>query len=58
MKDFLSFSIVCTLFSLGAFAIAAAPHTAPDEQGLTECLKLHPSRYCRIANGFPVKPLP
>ena len=58
MKDILSFSIVCTIFGLGAFAIAAASHLEPDHKGLAECVKLHPSRYCRIVNNFPVSSLP
>jgi hypothetical protein len=58
MKDLASFVIVSTVFGLGAFTIAAAPQIGPDYEGLAECVKIHPSRYCRIANGFPVKPLP
>ena len=46
-----------TIFGLGTFAIVAAPQIQPDHQGLAKCLQLHPERYCRIANGFPVEPL-
>jgi hypothetical protein len=48
---------VSLVFGLGAFAIAASPHVQPNKEGLDKCLLLHPERYCRIANGFPVKPL-
>lgn len=52
-----SFALVTTAFGLGAFAIVASPQAMPNEEGLTKCLQLHPERYCRIANGFSVKPL-
>jgi hypothetical protein len=52
-----SFGLVMTIFGLGTFAIVAAPQIQPDHQGLAKCLQLHPERYCRIANGFPVEPL-
>jgi hypothetical protein len=52
-----SFSLLLTVFSLGAFAIVASPEAMPNRAGLDKCLKLHPERYCRIANGFPVPPL-
>ena len=52
-----SFGLVMVLFGLGAFAIVAAPAVQPDHEGLIACQKLHPIRYCRIANGFPVEPL-
>lgn len=54
MKDFASFFVVMMLFSAAGMAIANAPDPAADHQGLAKCLKLHPERYCRIANGFPV----
>lgn len=54
MKDTASFLLVSLVFGLGAFAIAAAPHVQPNKAGLDKCLQLHPERYCRIANGFPV----
>jgi uncharacterized membrane protein YeiH len=57
MKNLASFVLVTTAFGLGAFAIVAAPQAMPNHEGLTKCLQLHPERYCRIANGFPVKPL-
>ena len=53
-----SFAAMMTICGLGCFTILAAPHTHPDKEGLAACQKLHPVRYCRIANGFPVKPLP
>jgi hypothetical protein len=56
-KNLASFMLVTCAFGLGAFAIVAAPQTVPNQEGLTKCLKLHPERYCRIANGFPVAPL-
>lgn len=46
-----------TIFGLGTFAIVAAPQAMPNQAGLDKCLQLHPERYCRIANGFPVEPL-
>lgn len=52
-----SFALVTCAFGIGAFAIVAAPQAMPDREGLTKCLQLHPERYCRIANGFPVAPL-
>lgn len=52
-----SFMLVTCAFGLGAFAIVATPQAMPNEEGLTKCLQLHPERYCRIANGFSVKPL-
>lgn len=52
-----SLSLLLTVFGLGAFAIVASPQIQPDHQGLAKCQKLHPERYCRIANGFPVSPL-
>lgn len=58
MKDIASFAIVSIVFGLGALTFAAAPQIGPDHEGLAECVKIHPSRYCRIANGFPVSPLP
>jgi hypothetical protein len=57
MKDAVSFLLVSLVFGLGAFAIAASPSVLPSKEGLDKCLLLHPERYCRIANGFPVKPL-
>lgn len=52
-----SFGLVMTVFGLGAFAIVASPQIQPDHQGLAKCQELHPERYCRISNGFPVEPL-
>ena len=57
MKDAASFLLVSLIFGLGAFAIAASPNVLPNKEGLDKCLLLHPERYCRIDNGFPVKPL-
>lgn len=57
MKDLASFAMASLALGLGAFAIAAAPHAMPDHDGLNKCIQLHPERYCRIANGFPVEPL-
>lgn len=57
MKNAASFLLLMLVFGLGAFAIAASPDVIADEEGLVKCMKLHPERYCRIANGFPVKPL-
>lgn len=58
MKDLASFCLVTTVFGLGALAIMAAPNVMPDHQGLAKCMQLHPERYCRIANGFPVPAKP
>lgn len=52
-----SFALVTTAFGLGAFAIVASPQAMPNKAGLDACMELHPERYCRIANGFPVEPL-
>jgi hypothetical protein len=52
-----SFTLVTVAFGLGAFAIVASPEAMPNQEGLTKCMQLHPERYCRIANGFPVEPL-
>ena len=57
MKDAASFLLVSMVFGLGAFAIVASPNVLPNKAGLDDCLKLHPERYCRIANGFPVASL-
>jgi hypothetical protein len=54
MKDTASFLLVSLIFGLGAFAIAASPNVLPNKEGLEKCMLLHPERYCRIANGFPV----
>jgi hypothetical protein len=54
MKDAASFLLVSLIFGLGAFAIAASPNVLPNKEGLEKCMLLHPERYCRIANGFPV----
>jgi hypothetical protein len=56
-KNLASFMLVTFAFGLGAFALVAAPQAMPNQEGLTKCLKLHPERYCRIANGFKVDPL-
>ncbi len=52
-----SLSLLFTIFSFGAFAVVAAPEAMPNKAGLDNCVQLHPERYCRIANGFPVPPL-
>jgi hypothetical protein len=52
-----SFSLLLTIMGIGAFAIVAAPAIEPNHEGLAACQKLHPVRYCRIANGFPVERL-
>jgi len=52
-----SFTLVTVAFGLGAFAILASPEAMPNHEGLAKCMQLHPERYCRIANGFPVEPL-
>ena len=57
MKNAASFLLLMLVFGLGAFAIAASPNVIADKEGLAKCMRLHPERYCRIANGFPVKPL-
>lgn len=54
MKDAALFLLVSMVFGLGAFAIAPAPYVQPNKAGLDQCMTLHPERYCRIANGFPV----
>jgi hypothetical protein len=53
-----SLSLLLTFCGLGAFVLIAAPAVQPNHEGLAKCQKLHPIRYCRIANGFPVDPLP
>lgn len=57
MKDAASFLLVSLIFGLGAFVIAASPNVLPNKEGLDKCMQLHPERYCRIANGFPVERL-
>jgi hypothetical protein len=57
MKNAASFLLLMVVFGLGAFAIAASPNVMPNEEGLAKCMRFHPIRYCRIANGFPVEPL-
>jgi hypothetical protein len=57
LRNVASFALFSCAFGIGAFTIVAAPQAMPNQEGLTKCLKLHPERYCRIANGFPVKPL-
>lgn len=57
MKNAASFLLLMLVFGLGAFVIAASPNVMADEEGLAKCMRLHPERYCRIANGFPVKHL-
>lgn len=52
-----SAATIAATIGLGVFAIAAGPQVHPDHAGLAECVRLHPERYCRIANGFPVPPL-
>lgn len=52
-----SFALLLTAIGLGAFVIVAGPEALPNQAGLTKCMQLHPERYCRIANGFPVQPL-
>ncbi len=52
-----SLSLLLTAISFGIFAIVAGPEVMPNQAGLDECVQLHPERYCRIANGFPVEPL-
>lgn len=54
IRDLPSFLLMMACFGVGAFALAASPNIHPNAQGLTECRKLHPERYCRIANGYPV----
>lgn len=53
-----SLSLLLTVCGLGVFTLIAAPQVQPNHEGLAKCQELHPIRYCRIANGFPVKPLP
>jgi hypothetical protein len=57
LRNVASFALFSCAFGIGAFAIVAAPQAMPNQEGLTKCLKLHPERYCRIANGFRVDPL-
>ena len=57
LANLASFTLVTVAFGLGAFAIVASPQAMPNQEGLTKCMQLHPKRYCRIANGFPVEPL-
>lgn len=52
---FFSLALV-TAFNVFAAAIAT-PTPERNPQGLQKCLKIHPVRYCRIANGYPVESL-
>lgn len=54
MKDAASFLLASLVIGLGAFTIVASPNVTANKEGLDKCLQLHPERYCRIANGFPV----
>lgn len=59
MLDRLIFlSAVLAACGLGVFILVAPPQVRKNYEGLAKCQKLHPIRYCRIANGFPVEPLP
>jgi len=53
----LSFAGAMLAFSGAAVAIVASPTPPPDHEGLLKCLERHPSRYCRIVNGYAVSPL-
>lgn len=53
----LSATFLVASIGLGVFALVAGPEVQPNHVGLAECQQLHPERYCRIANGFPVPPL-
>lgn len=57
MKNASSFLLVALALGFGAFAIVAGPAVEPNRAGLDKCVKLHPVRHCRIANGFPVPKL-
>lgn len=53
-----------TTFVVGSLSIIATvcalfvpAKITPDQQGYEKCVKVHPDRYCRIANGFHVEPL-
>jgi hypothetical protein len=52
VKNLASFALVTTVFSLGGFAILAGPRIVPNHEGLAQCQKLHPMKYCKIVNGF------
>ena len=52
-----SLSFLLTVCGLGFFTLIAAPQVQPNHAGLAKSKELHPVRYCRIANGFPVEPL-
>jgi len=58
LSNVFSFFTLMIVFGIGGFAIVAAPQVQPNHEGLAKCQELHPVRYCRIANGFPVEPLP
>lgn len=49
------------LLALASASLSAifffTPEQKPDHSGFLRCIKLHPERYCRIANGFHVEPL-
>ena len=51
--------LLSLIFFITAGAVIAMPSPIkPNHDGYRECIKLHPDRFCRIDNGFAVKPLP
>lgn len=50
-----SFAFVVAFNALAAAIATPTPERNP--QGLQKCLKIHPVRYCRIANGYHVESL-
>jgi hypothetical protein len=44
---------LCTI-PIGIVALLAPSPVKPNDAGYQECIKLHPERFCRIKNGYPV----
>ena len=55
--DKTSWALLVFLVSVIGIVIAFPVDNEPDYEAYDKCIKLHPDRYCRIASGFPVKPL-
>jgi hypothetical protein len=57
LRNVASFTMGMMICGFGALAIVASPRQPENHAGLLKCLEYHPSRYCRITNGYAVSPL-
>lgn len=46
--------LVASGFLAAVVALSVPLPSKPNAEGFRECLKLHPERFCRIDNGYPV----